>query len=172
MHDMICAHCNESFSRQGFSAIFRLGYKCPACGKLSYTMPVERRDPVSTFVVLGFVAAFVVLMFVAAESGNEGFMKYVPAMGLIGLIVMTGVLGFRGRHRYYTVTSLPPQELRKRRWFVGSAIVYLVSVSVYMAARRLDLDEGISFVVFMTTAIVFIVISFATRSSNANQDLS
>jgi len=169
---MICAHCNESFNWQGISSIFRMGYKCPVCGKLSYIMPIERRDPVSTYVVLGFVAAFVVLLFVAAESGNDVFIRYVPAIAMIGLIIMVFGMSMRWRHRYYTVASLPPQELRKRRWFVGSAIVYLLSVSAYMAARRLDLDEGVSFVVFMTTAIVFIVISFVTRRSSANPDLS
>lgn len=168
---MICAHCNESFSAwRGLSSIIRAGYKCPACGKFSYLEFVERRDRSEAFLVLGFAAAFVVLLFVAAQSKSMAFVESVPRLALIGFIAVVAITTYRARHRYRAVASLPQHELRRRRRFAIGTVLYLASILLYFLTRWLEWSEGIGFVVFMTGAIAFIVISFGTRKTTIHHD--
>lgn len=168
---MICAHCKESFSAwRELSSIFRARYKCPACGKFSYVEFVGRRDRADTFLVLGFAAAFVVLLFVAAQSENMVFLKNVPGLALIGFVAFVAITMYRMRHRYHLAVSLPPHELRQRRWFIGGSILHFVSLLLYLLTRWLEWWEGFGFAVFMCGVAMFFVISFVTSAVPAKRD--
>ncbi len=164
---MICAHCNETISVWRSFSIPRRdgGFKCSVCGKVSFAESIHRRDPIATIMVLGYVAVFVLFLFLTPETGTQRYLRFLGAIAALGFIAMSIALAVRASKRIVTVASRPPRDIRQQRWFFAAWLVCMISILGYFVMRWLHVGEGIAWAAMMICALIFFVVCFSGRPS-------
>lgn len=156
---MICPHCSATVRIPLFTVRMDGAYSCAACGKRCYSVPTKVVDPVSMFLVFGYIAAYVVLQVVAARSGSLVFLVTAPFIGIGGMFLLMTFLMRRTRKRVYAVAELPPGELSRRQRFTIGLLIYMYATLCAMLLNWLDMYEDIGAIIQIVGSFTFIVIA-------------